>query len=88
LIRSSNWAGPIVPLIKSDKNSVRVCGDFRVTINPVSKLNRYPIPKIDDLFAILTKDRIFDLSQAYQRLPFDEESRKQCAINTHKGLYR
>jgi len=27
-IHSSNWAVPIVPVIKNDKNSVRVCGDF------------------------------------------------------------
>jgi hypothetical protein len=50
-IDSSDWAAPIVPVIKSDKKSVRICGDFRVTVNPVSRLNRYPIPKIEDLFA-------------------------------------
>ena len=47
-IESSDWAAPIVPVIKSDKKSVRICGDFRVTVNPVSRLNRYPIPKIED----------------------------------------
>ena len=90
-IDSSDWAAPIVPVIKSDKKSVRICGDFRVTINPVSRLNRYPIPKIEDLFATLEKGKYFtkiDLSQAYQQLPLDEESQKLCVINTHKGLYR
>ena len=80
-----------MPVIKSDKKSVRICGDFRVTINPVSRLNRYPIPKIEDLFATLEKGKTFtkiDLSQAYQQLPLDEESKKLCVINTHKGLYR
>ena len=33
-IDSSDWAAPIVPVIKSDKKSVRICGDFRVTVNP------------------------------------------------------
>ena len=90
-IDSSDWAAPIVPIIKSDKKSVRICGDFRVTVNPVSRLHRYPIPKIEDLFATLKGGKVFtkiDLSQAYQQLILDDESRKLCVINTHKGLYR
>ena len=80
-----------MPVIKSDKKSVRICGDFRVTVNPVSRPNRYPIPKIEDVFATLKGGKLFtkiDLSQAYQQLILDEESRKLCVINTHKGLYR
>ena len=34
----SDWAALIVAMLKSDK-SVRVCGDFRMTVNSVSKLN-------------------------------------------------
>ena len=63
------WASPIVPVLKSDKTSVRICGDFRVTMNPVSKLDTYPIPKIKDLFATQWRGNCFsklDLSQAYQ----------------------
>ncbi len=44
----SEWAAPIVAVLKSDKKSVRVCGDFRMTVNPISKLNRYTIPKVED----------------------------------------
>ena len=35
----SSWAAPIVPVLKVDKSSVRICGDFRQTINAVSKLD-------------------------------------------------
>ena len=52
----SDWAAPIVAVLKSDRKSVRVCGDFRMTVNPISKLNRYPIP---DLFAKLAKGKTF-----------------------------
>ena len=62
-----------------------------MTVNPVSKLDSYPIPKIEDLFAMLAKGKLFskiDLSQAYQQLPLDEESQKFVVINTPKGLFR
>ena len=76
---------------KKDCKSVRICGDFSVTVNPVSKLDRYPIPKVEDLFARLSKGKLFsklDLSQAYQQLTLDENSKKYVVINTHRGLFR
>ena len=90
-VQFSEWAAPIVPVLKSDKKSVRICGDFKQTVNRAAKLDRYPIPKIEDLFASLTGGQKFsklDLSQAYNQIVLDEESRKYVVINTHKGLYR
>ena len=87
----SDWAAPIVAVMKSDRKSVRICGDFRMTINPVSKLNRYPIPKTEDIFATLKQGKLFtklDLSQAYLQLKLEEESSKYVVISTHKGLFR
>ena len=49
-VETAEWAAPIVPVVKSDRLSVRICGDFRLTVNPVSKLDNYPIPKVEDLF--------------------------------------
>ena len=60
-------------------------------MNPFSKLDRYPIPRIEDLFATLNKGKLFtklDLSQAYQQLVLEEESKKYLVLNTHKGLFR
>ena len=90
-VEFADWAAPIVPVLKSDQTSIRICGDFKQTVNPVSKLDRYPIPKIEDLFSTLAGGKIFskiDLSQAYQQLPLDEESKQYVVINTHKGLFR
>ena len=55
----AEWAAPIVVVLKKDCKSVRICGDFSVTVNPVSKLDRYPIPKVEDLFARLSKGKLF-----------------------------
>ena len=51
-VQFAEWAAPIVPVVKPDK-SVRVCGDFKLTVNKASQLDRYPIPKAEDLFATL-----------------------------------
>ena len=87
----ADWAAPIVPVLKGDKKSIRICGDFRMTVNPVSKLDRYPLPKVEDLFAMLRKGKVFskiDLSNAYQQLLLDDQSKKYLVINTQKGLFR
>ena len=76
-IKHSDRAAPIFPVFKSDQKTVRVCGDFRLRVNPVSKLDQYPIPKVEDLFAMLDNRDTFtklDLSQAYQQLALDRIS--------------
>ena len=70
-----------------------MCGDFRITVNLVSKLHCYPLPlpKADDLFATLSKGKVFskiDLIQAYQQLKLSSQSQKYLVINTHKGLFQ
>ena len=85
------WASPIVAVLKQDKQSVRICGDFKQTVNPVTKLDRYPIPRVQDLFAKLSGGKRFtklDLNQAYLQVPVDEDSKKLLVVNTPKGLFR
>ena len=77
-------------MVKQD-GSVRICGDYKSTVNQVSKLDNYPIPKTEDLLATLGGGNKFtklDMSQAYQQLLLDEDSKKYTTINTHKGLYQ
>ena len=77
-VQFAEWAAPIVPVLRSDKKSVRICGDFKLTINQASKLDRYPIPKVEDLFATLAGGKTFtklDLSQAYQQTELEESSK-------------
>ena len=49
----SEWAAPIVPVVKKD-GDVRICGDYKVTVNKECIRDNYPIPKTEDLFASLT----------------------------------
>ena len=47
-ITFSEWAAPIVPVLKKD-GTVRICGDYKLSVNQASKVDSYPLPKIDDL---------------------------------------
>ena len=89
-ITYSPWAAPIVPVLKSD-NSIRICGDYKLTANKAARLDTYPIPRIEDLFSSLAGGRLFsklDMSQAYAQLCLDDESKPYTIINTQKGLFQ
>ena len=89
-IQFSRWAAPIVPVLKQDKTA-RICGDYKLTVNQVSKLEEYPLPRVEDLFATLAGGKLFtkfERSQAYQQLLLDEDSKEYVTINTHKGLFK
>ncbi|CAC5371000.1 unnamed protein product [Mytilus coruscus] len=63
----------------------------QVTVNAVSKLDNYPIPKTEDLYATLGGGHEYtklDLNQACQQIELDEDSKRYVTINTHKGLFR
>ena len=90
-VQHADWAAPIVPVMKADKCSVCICGDFKQTVNKASPLDKYPIPKIEDLFSKLAGGQKFtklDMSQAYQQLCLDDDSTKYVVINTSKGLFK
>ena len=89
-VSCSEWAAPIVPVLKSDKKSLRICGDFK-ELNKQVQCERYPLPKIEELLSVIGKGKVFskiDLQNAYLQIPVDEKSQNLLVINTHKGLFR
>ena len=89
-VSHSNWATPIVPVKKAD-NRVRICGDYKQTVNPQLKVDQHPLPTIDELFASLAGGQKFtkiDLVQAYLQMEVAEEDREMLTLSTHRGLYR
>ena len=85
----SEWAAPIVPVMKSS-GQVRICGDYKCTINQSARVDKYPLPNIEDLYQKLSQGRFFtklDLSNAYLQLLLDDDSRLLTTINTSKGLF-
>ena len=65
---------------------VRICGDYKMSVNQFSPLDSYPIPNVRDQFAMLYGGKKFstlDLSQAYQQLELDESTQQLLTISTH-----
>ena len=89
-VKYSEWASPAVPVLKRD-HSVRVCGDYKITVNQSIKKEVYPLPTTDDLFTKLeggVKFAKIDLSHAYQQIELDEDSQNLLVLNTHQGLMK
>ncbi|XP_031343921.1 uncharacterized protein K02A2.6-like [Photinus pyralis] len=85
----SEWGTPIVPVLKRD-GSVRICGDYKITLNPYLKNVSYPLPRIEDLFSKLAGGKYFtkiDLSSAYQQILLSEQAKSLSTISTHLGLF-
>uniref|UniRef100_A0AAV2L2F4 Gypsy retrotransposon integrase-like protein 1 n=1 Tax=Knipowitschia caucasica TaxID=637954 RepID=A0AAV2L2F4_KNICA len=88
-VKHSEWAAPVVPVTKKD-GGLRLCGDYKVTVNLATNTETYPLPRIEEVLAALCGGKIFskiDLAAAYQQVLLDDESKKYTTVNTHKGLF-
>ncbi|XP_064098259.1 uncharacterized protein K02A2.6-like [Macrobrachium nipponense] len=86
----SDWSTPLVPIVK-DNGQVRLCGDYKVTLNPQLQVAQHPLPNPKDMFATLSGCSVFskiDFRHAFQQLSMDENFQKLSTVNTHLGLYR
>ena len=88
-ITHSEWAAPIVLVPKPD-GRIRVCGDFKMTVNPQLQTDQYPLPTPNELLIKMNGGKKFtklDLADAYTQIELDDESKKMVVINTANGLY-
>lgn len=89
-VDNSDWGTPLVPVVKPN-GELRLCGDYKITINKFLMDFKYPLPRIDEIFASLEGGEVFtklDLSNAYNQLVLDDESQLLCAWSTHIGTLK
>ena len=83
-VRYSEWAAPIVPVVKPD-NSIRVCGDYKVTVNSVLEVDQHLLSNPEELFVELSGGEKFsklDLSRVYQQILFQRQIVQRARFNT------
>nr|GEY41356.1 putative reverse transcriptase domain-containing protein [Tanacetum cinerariifolium] len=85
---TSLWGAPVLFVKKKDK-SFRMCIDYR-ELNKLTLKNRYPLPRIDDLFDQLQGSSVYskiDLRSGYRQLRVRDEDIPKTAFRTRYGHY-
>lgn len=89
-VDNADWGTPLVPIVKPS-GDLRLCGDYKVTINKHLFDFKYPLPRIEEVFAALQGGTLFsklDLNNAYNQFVLDDESQKLCTWSTHLGVFK
>ncbi|KAL0560529.1 hypothetical protein IC582_000934 [Cucumis melo] len=84
----SPWGAPVL-FVKKKDGSMRLCIDYR-ELNKVTVKNRYPFPRIDDLFDQLQGATVFskiDLRSGYHQLRIKDEDVPKTAFRSRYGHY-
>ena len=93
-VQFNDYGTPVLPIKKSllpgqSAPSLRVCGDYSVTVNPQLETYRQPIPVPEELMQKLGGGYGFtkiDLADGYNQIPRSPESQKRLALSTHRGV--
>ncbi|GKB04749.1 putative reverse transcriptase domain-containing protein, partial [Tanacetum coccineum] len=85
----SPWGAPVL-FVKKKDGSFRMCINYR-EFNKLTVKNRYPLPRIDDLFDQLQRSQFFskiDLRSGYHQLRVHEDDIPKTAFRTRYGHFK
>jgi hypothetical protein len=85
---SSSWGAPMI-FVPKKVGTQRLCVDYRA-LNEITIKNKYPLPRIDDLFDQLCGACVFsniDIQLGYRQLKIRECDIPKTAFVSRYGLY-
>lgn len=86
-VDNSEWGTPLLPVIKNGK--MRLCADYKVTVNKALKNDNYP--RVEELFAAMEGGECYtklDFRSAYNLLILTDETSLVLAWSTQRAIYR
>jgi len=86
---TSPYGAPILFVMKKD-GAMRMCIDYR-ELNKITKKNRYPLPRIDDLLDSLAGAQVFsslDLQSGYHQILLNDSDVEKTAFRSPLGHYQ
>ncbi|XP_065213324.1 uncharacterized protein K02A2.6-like [Planococcus citri] len=88
-VETSEWGTPAVYTEKRD-GSIRICGNYKITINDRVQDVRYTIPPVQEVFMKLKNGKYYckvDIRDAYLHLLVDDLTARIQALTTHRGVF-
>jgi len=86
------WATAVVSVERKQSAALRLCGDYKSTVNLAMPTDSYQTSTTDAVIVELGSGNSvyaeIDLAEAYTQLGLDLETSKMLAVNTHRGLFR
>ena len=87
-LKHSPWGTPVVPVVQGEK--LRVCGDYKSTLNKVLETKHHPLPTVEECFNEVRGGKKFskiDIKKAYNNLLIRQEDQELTTLNTHLGQF-
>lgn len=90
-VENSLWGTPLVIVLKPNGVDIRVCANYKITINQYLEDFNHPLPRIEEIFQALQGGQQFtklDFLNAYNQLVLDPETADLLTWSTPFGIYR
>ncbi|XP_065211045.1 uncharacterized protein K02A2.6-like [Planococcus citri] len=87
-VQHPEWGTPIVPVVKN--GDIRICGNYKLTVNKHLAEHKWPIPKQEDIHAKMSGGKYLcklDIQRAYFHKLVNAASAKLQTLSTHIGFF-
>ena len=77
-------------VVHKKDGGIRICGDFKISVNPFLQAQTCSLPTPEEIFSTLVNGESYtelDLARAYKEMKVKQECQSLLTINMHRGLF-